>query len=216
MSRVQWLGCCVFLLLVSGLQAQENPVKCESNDGNRKYCGEFRGSDVRLERQISGSACIEGRSWGVDRRGLWVDHGCRAYFVVNDYRDGGYGRGDRDRDRDRDGWWDRDDNAPWPPRGDWQGGNWERGGACFYKDRNFQGSYFCMRRGEARDSLGGYGDAISSIRVFGGVRVAVFDDQDFRGASQTFRDDIADLHNRQVWQKSGHTWNDRISSLQVR
>jgi len=216
MTRIQWMMCSLFVLLaVSGLHAQANSVKCESNDGNRKYCGDFRGSNVRLDRQISGSACIEGRSWGVDRQGLWVDHGCRAYFVVNDSRDDRYRR-DRDRDRDHDGWWDRDDNAPWPPRGDWHGGNWGRGGACFYKDRNFQGSYFCMRRGESRESLGSYGDEISSIRVFGGARVLVFDDRHFSGANQAFRNDIVDLHNRQVWQKSGHTWNNRISSLQVR
>ena len=215
MTRIPWVLCSLFLLfVVTGLQAQGNSVKCESNDGGRKYCGEFRGNDVRLDRQISGSACIEGRSWGVDRRGLWVDLGCRAYFVMNDNR---YGRDDRDRDnRDRGGWWDRDPNASWPPRGDWHGGNWGRGGACFYTDRNFQGNYFCMRRGESRDSLGGYGDDISSVRVFGGARVVVFDDRDFRGANQTFGNDVGDLRNRDVRHKGDHTWNNRISSVRVR
>src|SRR5260370_42268695 len=38
---------------------------------------------VRLNRQISGSPCVENQTWGVDNRGLWVDRGCRAEFLVN-------------------------------------------------------------------------------------------------------------------------------------
>ena len=29
----------------------------------------------QLARQISGSPCIRDTTWGVDRRGLWVDRG---------------------------------------------------------------------------------------------------------------------------------------------
>ena len=206
------------LFAVSFIHAQDNSIKCESNDGGRKYCGSYANNRVDLDRQISGSACVQGQTWGVDSRGLWVDHGCRAYFRINQYRrgggyrdDGGYRGGN-----DHDGWWDRDDHDSWPPRGDWHGGRWDRGGACFYKDRNFGGSYFCMRRGEERPALSGYGDDISSIRVFGGARVIVFDDRDFRGANAGFRNDIGDLRAAGVRQKSGHTWNNRISSLQVR
>jgi hypothetical protein len=57
-------------------------VTCSSNDGNRKWCDIGPNRDVRLARQISGSACIQGSTWGVDRRGLWVDRGCRADFKV--------------------------------------------------------------------------------------------------------------------------------------
>ncbi|AXC09618.1 hypothetical protein ACPOL_0233 [Acidisarcina polymorpha] len=35
-----------------------------------------------MVRQRSGSACIQGQTWGYDRRGTWVDRGCRADFVV--------------------------------------------------------------------------------------------------------------------------------------
>ena len=48
----------------------------------------FRSLNVRyprriyMTRQISGSPCVQGRTWGVDRRGLWVDRGCRAEFQV--------------------------------------------------------------------------------------------------------------------------------------
>ncbi len=69
-------------------------VKCESNDSGREYCGSYRADQVRLDRQISGSPCIEGRSWGVDGRGLWVDRGCRATFAIRGGSGGG-GFGDR-------------------------------------------------------------------------------------------------------------------------
>lgn len=57
-------------------------VSCSSNDGRRNWCAIDPRADVRLSRQISGSPCIQGQTWGVDRRGLWVDRGCRAEFRV--------------------------------------------------------------------------------------------------------------------------------------
>src|SRR5207302_8006043 len=68
----------------------QQTVNCSSNNGKRNYCGNFGNRDIRLVRQISGSPCIEGSTWGVDRGGLWVDKGCRADFVV-----GGGGGGGR-------------------------------------------------------------------------------------------------------------------------
>jgi hypothetical protein len=56
---------------------------CSSNDGRRNYCSLPGGSNqngVIMSRQISGSACIQNQTWGVDRRGVWVDRGCRAEF----------------------------------------------------------------------------------------------------------------------------------------
>jgi hypothetical protein len=57
-------------------------ITCSSNDGKRNWCDIGPSRDVRLVHQISGSACIRDNTWGVDRRGLWVDRGCRAEFVV--------------------------------------------------------------------------------------------------------------------------------------
>jgi hypothetical protein len=65
----------------------QQTVNCSSNNGRKNYCGDFGNRDIRLIRQISGSPCIQGRTWGVDRGGLWVDQGCRADFAV-----GGGGR----------------------------------------------------------------------------------------------------------------------------
>jgi hypothetical protein len=72
-----------------------------------------------------------------------------------------------------------------------------------------------MRRGEERESLGDYGDKISSIRVFGNARATVYDDSRFSGASGTTGRDVADLRNWKVVQKPPHTWNNRISAIRV-
>jgi hypothetical protein len=69
-------------------------ITCSSDDGNRHYCNVDTRRGVRLSRQISGSACVETRTWGYDSRGIWVDRGCRAEFVL---RNGG----DRGRERDQ-------------------------------------------------------------------------------------------------------------------
>jgi len=54
---------------------------CSSNDGKQNYCAvPGGGSNVVLSRQISGSPCTQGQTWGLDRRGVWVDRGCRAEF----------------------------------------------------------------------------------------------------------------------------------------
>ena len=61
----------------------ERRVTCASNNGERVFCeSDNRGRVVRMARQISGSPCEQGRTWGWDARGIWVDRGCRAEFVV--------------------------------------------------------------------------------------------------------------------------------------
>ena len=57
-------------------------VSCNSNDERRHYCDADTSQGVRLLKQNSGSPCDQGRSWGYDRRGIWVDRGCRADFEV--------------------------------------------------------------------------------------------------------------------------------------
>ncbi len=57
-------------------------VYCESGDMKRHWCSEGIGRRVSLVRQRSTSPCVKGRTWGVDRSGIWVDRGCRADFEV--------------------------------------------------------------------------------------------------------------------------------------
>ena len=72
-------------------------VRCESNDGRTRRCSVAGSGNMRAQmvRQISRSACIEGRTWGSDRGGIWVTGGCRADFQVSNYGNsrGGYGYG---------------------------------------------------------------------------------------------------------------------------
>jgi Protein of unknown function (DUF3011) len=80
--------------------SNSSSFSCSSDDGRRHYCTVNGRVRVRLAQQRSESVCREGYSWGQDGRGVWVDHGCRADFVVE-------GR-DWDHDRDRDHDYDRD------------------------------------------------------------------------------------------------------------
>jgi hypothetical protein len=62
--------------------SQPQIITCSSDNGKRNFCNTNGGRDVRMTRQISGSACIQGQTWGYDNRSVWVDRGCRAEFSV--------------------------------------------------------------------------------------------------------------------------------------
>ena len=70
-------------------------VVCESRDGRRHRCAADNAlGQVTLNQQLARSKkCVEGRSWGHDGDGIWVDRGCRAEFLIVDnrgpYRDRG-------------------------------------------------------------------------------------------------------------------------------
>lgn len=64
--------------------------RCESRRGRVEHCAVSTRGGVRLARQLSRGACVEGSTWGYDRGGLWVAQGCRAEFEIDD---GGYGNG---------------------------------------------------------------------------------------------------------------------------
>ena len=84
-----------------------------------------------------------------------------------------------------------------------------RDGACFYRDTDYDGEYFCVRAGEEIGALpGGMNDGISSIKVFGRAEVTVFRDFRYEGSSTRFDYDVRDLRNE--------GWNDRVSSIRVR
>ena len=68
----------------SGITEQSpNGVTCASDDGRRHYCAVDTRGGVQLLRQRSGSPCVQGQTWGYDRRGVWVDRGCRADFSLS-------------------------------------------------------------------------------------------------------------------------------------
>ena len=97
----------------------------------------------------------------------------------------------------------------------WNQRSLPRAGACFFKDAGFHGDRFCVINGDRLESLpGDFGDDISSLQLFGGSRVTVFNDRNFRGGSEEFRSSVTDLRTRRF--RDGHTWNNRISSIAVR
>jgi len=59
-------------------------VRCASNGFQYNMCqvDTGRGSNVTIAKQISKARCMEGRNWGWNRAGIWVDQGCEAEFVV--------------------------------------------------------------------------------------------------------------------------------------
>jgi hypothetical protein len=93
MQRARMMfGVIVALLLIGPAVASAERMRCSSNDYKYTFCRTDRPIErVRLARRYSKRACVYGRSWGWDRRGIWVNHGCDADF---DFRM-------RDRDRDR-------------------------------------------------------------------------------------------------------------------
>ncbi len=179
-------------------------VTCQSTGGRRVYCGSYPDARVSLNEQLSRASCVEDRSWGVDNRGLWTDDNCGATFRIQE-------RGNRTGQRPA--WWSRDPNDTWPPRGAWRGRNWDRGGACFYKDVNYGGEFFCLERGEDVNDLHGDNDKVSSMRLFGGARVSIYEHNDFRGINRSLTDDVRNF--REVNFSGGRDWNDRISSIRV-
>jgi len=64
-------------------------IGCASSGYHYNYCRVDTDNEVRLERQRSSTECRQGYSWGYDRRGVWVNHGCAADFRVG--RDGNHG-----------------------------------------------------------------------------------------------------------------------------
>lgn len=73
-------------------------VVCESKKGRTTYCSIDTRYGVEIIDQYSRTPCIEGDTWGYDRRGVWVQGGCRGVFVAvaqpvrQRGRDDGYAR----------------------------------------------------------------------------------------------------------------------------
>lgn len=103
-------------------------------------------------------------------------------------------------------------NNAWNPS--WNQRPNPRRGACFFTTAPFRGNKFCVRAGDKLPMLpGNIGDNISSIQTFGGARVRVFNDRNFRGGSTEVPGSVPDL--RAMRFRDGHTWNNRISSVMV-
>jgi len=66
--------------------ANETPrqiVRCDSVEKRPRHCPIDTKGGVRVFKQLSRAACVEGRTWGVDDNGIWVEGGCRAEFEIH-------------------------------------------------------------------------------------------------------------------------------------
>jgi hypothetical protein len=89
-------------------------------------------------------------------------------------------------------------------------------GACFYRDIEFRGDYFCLKLGDRWPSMpAGFNDKISSIRLFRGARVRIFINGNFEGANLRIDHDVDDLRRIRLPDNPFKSWNDRISSIAV-
>jgi Protein of unknown function (DUF3011) len=71
--------------------ASERTIRCDSRGLGYNYCRVDTDDRVELVERYSMFSCNQGRSWGYDSRGVWVDRGCSAEFRV--------GRGGRNHDK---------------------------------------------------------------------------------------------------------------------
>lgn len=84
---MRWLAVAAAGLLASQAHAQAywrpgDVFVCKSSGYQQNYCPADTRNGVVLRRQLSNSSCISGRTWGFDRRGVWVTQGCAAEFEI--------------------------------------------------------------------------------------------------------------------------------------
>lgn len=57
-------------------------LTCSAEGSGRHLCRADVRNEVILIRQLSRAPCRFNSSWGYNRRGVWVDRGCRAEFEI--------------------------------------------------------------------------------------------------------------------------------------
>ena len=76
-----------FGLLALPAASNAEVLECYSQDYQYNFCATPNGTaDARLVEQRSRAACVEGRTWGHERRGIWVSNGCQGLFDYQGFR----------------------------------------------------------------------------------------------------------------------------------
>lgn len=171
-----------------------NIITCESHHGRIQYCPvNDPHSVVVLVEKFGDAPCVRGETWGNDGRGIWVDRGCKARFRVDPPGSG-------------PGWWSS--GAGQRPYGR------PKSGACFYKNADFRGEYFCRERGAQIPQVP-LDDEISSIQIYGRVTVTIYKDPNFSGPQATTRESVANLRQWRMPNNPNLNWDNRISSARL-
>jgi Protein of unknown function (DUF3011) len=87
-QRLAWVAGLFIAVCIPSLSFAQS-IFCESRDYRRNYCpigGQV--SNAWLINQTSSAGCVQGRTWGFDGGGIWVNSGCAAEFGFQ----GGRGR----------------------------------------------------------------------------------------------------------------------------
>src|SRR4051812_10525240 len=63
-------------------QARAIVITCTSIPGTRQACAADTSRGVVLARSTGQSACLLGKTWGYDDKGVWVSDGCTGDFLV--------------------------------------------------------------------------------------------------------------------------------------
>jgi hypothetical protein len=85
-STIAFVAAAIFLPGKASAQqytGDSTTVRCRSTNGRFRHCpvnGWVR--RAQLTQQIGGSACVQGKSWGYDDNGVWVDRDCQGEFRV--------------------------------------------------------------------------------------------------------------------------------------
>lgn len=58
-------------------------LNCSSQDYRHATCRLDSPGRVSLQRQLSGTRCVQGDNWDYDARAIWVDDGCSGEFRVD-------------------------------------------------------------------------------------------------------------------------------------
>ena len=75
------VGALVLALNAPAARAAQGFITCDSNGYRYNYCAADTQGRVVLIREVStGNLCRQGRGWGYDDSGIWVDRGCRGEF----------------------------------------------------------------------------------------------------------------------------------------
>ncbi|MCU0807866.1 MAG: DUF3011 domain-containing protein [Candidatus Contendobacter sp.] len=75
-------GCRAEFRVGSSDRRRGQRLTCAAEGGGRQLCRADVRNEVILVRQLSRAPCRFDSSWGYNRRGVWVDRGCRAEFEI--------------------------------------------------------------------------------------------------------------------------------------
>ena len=83
MNFYPW-GLALALLFPFASASRAQTVSCVSADysRDRHYCQADTRFGARLVTQTSSVECVEGKTWGWDEQGIWVDQGCAGQFAL--------------------------------------------------------------------------------------------------------------------------------------